>query len=301
MTEEQNLLENLQIQLDELDSLQATFYNPGEIKVEDLASVQGIKDYIAGKTKILPPCLDFTVNLVVEDTKFEMCVSLGHDYPLLEPEIFVRNHRLNRAQHEELNRNIGEFLRDLPKGEPCIFTLISWLQDNATDYIESKIIPTQCQKKNEELVRYWIYSHHIYSKTKRRALIDSANELNVSGFVMPGKPGIICVEGDSCDVATFWQGVKSMNWKKIFCKITESNKEDTKSANFLKFKNFVEIVFDNHGPKFNHMDMGEFNKYLEQHELGYIFKDIFGMEDCGLCDNKSTNFSTLCSINRFDF
>lgn len=40
----------------------------------------------------------------------------------------------------------------------------------------------------------------------------------------------------------------------------------------------MEQVFENHGPKFNHMDMGEFYKYLEEHELGYIFKDIFGVE-----------------------
>lgn len=104
-----NLLENLQIHLDELESLQAMFYNPGEFKIEDIGVFHDIKDYVGGRTKIVPPCLGFTVNLVIEENKFEVCVSLGHEYPSVEPEIFVRNNRLNRAQHVELNKKIGKY------------------------------------------------------------------------------------------------------------------------------------------------------------------------------------------------
>ena len=42
--------------------------------------------------------------------------------------------------------------------------------------------------------RYWIYSHHIYSKIKRRNILDMSREYDVTGFCQPGKPGIICVE-----------------------------------------------------------------------------------------------------------
>ena len=37
-------------------------------------------------------------------------------------------------------------------------------------------------------------SHHIYSKIKRKDLQGLASDLNLTGFVMPGKPGVICVE-----------------------------------------------------------------------------------------------------------
>ncbi|XP_066147268.1 RWD domain-containing protein 2A [Euwallacea fornicatus] len=279
-TRGKNVRENMQVQLDELESLQAMFYNPGEVKLQDIEVFNLIQDYVCGKTMSVPPRLAFTVNVPIDNSKFEMCISLCYEYPFVEPEIVVGNCLLNRKQHVELNKKIGEFLRGLPKGEPCIFTVISWLQDNALDYYKQekpKITPEKCQEV-EEQVRYWIYSHHIYSKTKRKALIDLAKELKISGFVMPGKPGVICVEGDARDVIEWWQTVKSMNWKKIFCKITESNKEDLKGTNFLKFHGFTEQVFENRGPKFNHMDMGEFYKYLEKHNLGYIFKDIFGVE-----------------------
>jgi hypothetical protein len=42
--------------------------------------------------------------------------------------------------------------------------------------------------------RYWIYSHHIYSRAKRRDLQQLALEHRLTGFCHPGKPGVICVE-----------------------------------------------------------------------------------------------------------
>ncbi|KAL1509269.1 hypothetical protein ABEB36_004032 [Hypothenemus hampei] len=279
---ETNLLENLQLQLEELESLQAMFYNPGEIKIEDAGVFFEIKEFVAGKLNVVPPRLGYVVNLLIEGKKFEMCVSLSHDYPFVKPEIFLRSHLLNKVQHVELNKKIGEFLTGLPEGEPCIFTIISWLQDNAHDYCTLEKLENSNESYQEQddkvLARYWIYSHHIYSKTKRKALTELAHQLNINGFVLPGKPGIICVEGNACDVNEWWQTVKSMNWKRIFCKVTESNKEETKSTNFLKFHGFVEKVFENHGPKYNHMNMGEFFKYLDEHQLAYIFKDLFGVE-----------------------
>lgn len=39
------------------------------------------------------------------------------------------------------------------------------------------------------LSRLWIVSHHIYSKKKRKTIIDGAKSMNLRGFMKPGKPG----------------------------------------------------------------------------------------------------------------
>jgi len=44
--------------------------------------------------------------------------------------------------------------------------------------------------------RMWLYSHHIYSKYKRKDILNWATELKLHGFSMCGKPGIICLEGE---------------------------------------------------------------------------------------------------------
>ena len=53
--------------------------------------------------------------------------------------------------------------------EPCLIAIVSWLQENALGYFDEE---EQFQTEEEDescqpgckLTRYWIYSHHIYSK-----------------------------------------------------------------------------------------------------------------------------------------
>ncbi|XP_050515288.1 RWD domain-containing protein 2A [Diabrotica virgifera virgifera] len=272
------LKSNLEIQLSELEILESLLYNPGELKVEDICTLSDIRDYVNDKTTISPPYLDITVNIIQDNAKFELCITLPHEYPNVEPELFVRNHKFDRHQHVKINKDLCDFMACQEKGEPCIFSAISWIKDNAEEYI--RVEQEQPQKKDvrdEKFVRHWIYSHHIYSKTKRRELVELANQLELTGFCMPGKPGIICIEGAAADVQECWQAIKSMSWKKIFCKVIEDDKEE-EGRKFLKFDKFEEVVFQNNGIKYNHMDMGELHHYLEDHSVGYIFKDLFGVE-----------------------
>lgn len=191
-TDVTRIRENLQTQLSELESLQSVFYNPGEIKVEDPCVLYDIKNFVSNNSPHLPQYLDLVITLTIENLKFQLCVSLPHDYPHTEPEIFVRNHKLNRTQHVNLNKDLLEYVTSLEKGEPCIFSAITWLQDNAFEYVDVKEDASQGScKKNEKYVRYWIYSHHIYSKTKRKEIVDLAHQLHIRGFSMPGKLKIL--------------------------------------------------------------------------------------------------------------
>lgn len=179
--------ENLETQLSELESLQSVFYNPGEIKVEDPCLLNEIKNFISSNSIHLPQYLDLVINLNIENLKFQLCITLPHDYPHAEPEIFIRHHKLNKNQHFKLNKDLLEFVSGLEKGEPCIFSAVSWLQDNAHSYIDTKEENSQENSKTNEIyVRYWIYSHHIYSKTKRKEIVDLAHQLHIRGFCMPG-------------------------------------------------------------------------------------------------------------------
>lgn len=276
----QNIRNNLETQLSELESLESMFCNPGELRVDDVEALTLIKEFVEKSTDEIPPNLDLIITLLIEDVKFELYVNLSYDYPNVTPKLFVRNHKLNRIQHTDINKNLNEFITAMERGEPCIFSAISWLQDNANNYLDVLVAPTgedSNNSKNKKLVRYWIYSHHIYSKTKRREIIDLANHLKLSGFTLPGRPGIICIEGAHSDCEEWWQIIKLMNWKKIYCKIIEED-TDGLEEQFRKFQGFSEVVFRNTGVKCTHMDMGELLRYLEEHQVSYIFNEIFGLE-----------------------
>lgn len=270
----EKLMENLSMQISEIEMLLSIFCNPGEIRIEDPKAFDKIRSYVEETTNLIPPYVDITVNIAVDDTKFELCVNLPHEYPQIVPDLFVRNHKLDRNQHRTLNQLLTNYVDSLSRDEPCLFSAITWIQDNGHNF---KVTETEVkiERKSEELIRYWIYSHHIYSKFKRREIFNLANTLKLTGFCLPGKPGIICVEGNINDCNEWWLTIKGMNWKRIFCKITEECQDE---SNFLKFKDFQEIAFQINGNRYNHMDMGELNRFLKEHDCARIFKELFGVE-----------------------
>ena len=48
--------------------------------------------------------------------------------------------------------------------------------------------------------------------------------------------------------------------------------------NFRKFDKFEEIGFVKGDTRDYHMDMGEFFKYLQNHNCEYMFKELFGID-----------------------
>ena len=83
------------------------------------------------------------------------------------------------------------------EGEAVLVAVVSWLQDQGETLLAPGIeekTDIQAIAGPRKMLRYWIYSHHIYSKVKRKDLQGLASDLRLSGFVLPGKPGVICVE-----------------------------------------------------------------------------------------------------------
>ena len=117
----------------------------------------------------------------------------------------------------------------------------------------------------EILSRYELWLHPILrdysSKTKRKNILDLAKENGLTGFCMPGKPGIVCLEGilDVCN--DVWSIIKQWNWKKINVKFQEDPSPNQEKKEFFKFEKFEEIGFVKGDTRDYHMDMGEFFKY----------------------------------------
>ena len=75
--------------------------------------------------------------------------------------------------------------------------VVSWMQEQgetllAPDFEEKADV--QAIAGPQKMLRFWVYSHHIYSKVKRKDLQGLASDLRLTGFVLPGKPGVMCVE-----------------------------------------------------------------------------------------------------------
>lgn len=204
-------------------------------------------------------------------------------YPHTHPEVYASANELTRHSQDELNTDLQAFIKTLPLGEACLLSVLEWTRDNAADYF-----PIPCTNKSEpelnvdtssnsHFCRMWLYMHHIYSKTKRRNILSLASELELSGFCLPGKPGVVCVEGTVRNTSEFYNTLRRWNWKSIACRKREVEPSADVGAS-RKVQGFEELSLDVHGHRQKHMDMGQFLTYLRAHALEYMFKELFGVE-----------------------
>jgi uncharacterized protein (TIGR00251 family) len=69
--------------------------------------------------------------------------------------------------------------------------------------------------------RELILFHHIYSSTKRRAILDAARSLHLTGAVKSGKPGFVVVEGEQENVREWIAQIKQLSWQRMTCKLSQ--------------------------------------------------------------------------------
>lgn len=117
--------------------------------------------------------------------------------------------RLSRARQTQLHSDLNAYLAANCRGDACVLAAVDWVKDNVQLLLDRSLSAAPAPKKEsgpsqEAFSRLWIYSHHIYNKTKRKNILDWAKELGLSGFSMPGKPGIVCVEGLQAACEEFW-------------------------------------------------------------------------------------------------
>lgn len=269
-------------QLSEIELLTCMYPNKEDICFTDNNVLRDIKHFIDNETLFKPNHLDFTLILCIVDIKLEVSINLPSFYPEEEPDIYIRCNQLNRQQETALNADLSDYIKDNHSKEPCLYTAISWLQENVEKYHIKVPPPTTSavatkHKGEDKFSRLWIYSHHIYNKKKREEIVKMAKEYNLTGFCLPGKPGIICVEGTESDCFEWWKIIKSMSWKKIALRKSEIF-ELSDQIKEKRFKNFEELHFPNPSSKrTNHADMSEFSKYMEQFGLSQTFNDFFGL------------------------
>lgn len=309
-------------QLEELEIISSIFCGPRELVIDDPGIIVDMHSFIGGQASYLNRKLDYRiqVNLTGLKKRMEVFVELPHYYPALElPTVTVSYPNITTSQHNSLKALVEEALQSLQKsGETFLFTFISWIQDDEkvrkvllnTDAATGKFLkinPPATASKESKPERLWIYSHHIKSKRKRASIIENARRLQLTGFSLPGKPGIICVEGHQSDTQEFWRIIKAMHWQRIQLRLEETGESIEELATFRRFHKFEEearfVVANGNADIDNddddedetdneqnnnkqgedngavlRLNMGTFRAYLEQHHCVDVMASLFGFK-----------------------
>lgn len=284
-------------QCDEVEMLQSIFCNPGEMKIADHSILTDMFDYLDEKGASLIQKLDYTIKIPIPNVgqSLELQFEFPHTYPTLEqPCITVRTtlHVPNKLHIEnEIKRRIYEYIGgdEIDRSSVYVYPIVVWLQDNIEKIIASAAKPTPAQKQSPEhenndasieMERLWIYSHHLKSTQKRQDILKLSKELDLSGFSKPGKPGIICVEGAKENTQEFWKIIRQWAWQRITIRISETkSKPPSKCNQFRRFNQFRETLYgDDESESVAPINMSEFMKFLENHNCGYVKKELFQLE-----------------------
>ncbi|XP_061400194.1 RWD domain-containing protein 2A-like [Musca vetustissima] len=282
-------------QLEEVDMLSSIYCSPGEMHIFDPGVISDFNEFLENPTTenvmlCIKAHLDYSIKLQCgrPNEKLEVRIELPHMYPLLENAIvIVHTPLLTKNKEIYLKKELEIYIESMDKSETYIYQVLSWLQDNIDDLIQRKAsdfeVMTTTTNQEDELLdfeRLWIYSHHIKSKTKRQEIVKEARNLELTGFSRPGKPGIICVEGTKENTQEFWRTIRAYGWQKIsLCKIESARKTKDKLDKLRRFEGFKEQLFcDDIENSDGVMNMALFLKYLENHNSGYMKKELFGLE-----------------------
>lgn len=202
------------------------------------------------------------------------------------PEVYVRSNGLTRQGQDDLNTDLQDYMKgSIPHGEVCVLSIVEWIRDNTSSYLPVTNTPDSRDSvpptSGGTFCRMWLYMHHIYNKTKRRDILYYAHELGLTGFCLPGKPGVVCVEGEERQTKEFYDTLRRWNWKSITCRKRELTCDVGDIDAHRKVAGFQELFFDIHGTRQNHVDMGQFLEYLRAHQMEYMFKELFGVDGHG--------------------
>ena len=185
----EKILQNLEMQLAEIELLQS-MYSAEEFKFHNALIVEEIKNWIKNPIDELPNAISFVLKL----DKFQACVSFPHAYPGdICAEVQIHSD-IKRDSKSKLNKDLEIFMNSIYVPDCAIVTeVISWLQNNMEKYFAQNQQKEHSDDGKKEVHqsavvagRLWLYSHHIYSKTKRKNILDLSRDHKLSGFCMPG-------------------------------------------------------------------------------------------------------------------
>uniref|UniRef100_A0A6A7G6W0 RWD domain-containing protein 2A n=1 Tax=Hirondellea gigas TaxID=1518452 RepID=A0A6A7G6W0_9CRUS len=288
--------EAAELQLMELEMIQSMYPDAKDVVIENPDSVVERQCCAQNSTPVVSR-LDYSINLTIDQVSVSLFVSQPSLYPFVACECVVRCNQLSKAQLQLMNADLHRELSRQEDGDLCVGVLLAWLTENTPHHYQpssagppdegSASSSNACatNSKKNSFCRMWIYSHHIYSKTKRKDLLELSVEYDLSGFMLPGKPGLICVEGIWANIETWWSIVRSWNWQKILCKRQETkalkNDELSDISSLRRFGKFKELgTADDIRVKSGgfHVDMGDLYRYLKKNSSEYMFKEYFGVE-----------------------
>ncbi|RHZ46018.1 DUF1115 domain protein [Aspergillus thermomutatus] len=275
----------MESQLSTIDLLTAMFPSPGEIEIPVSTNqcIEKLRNWCEKpsavpcgipSTLLLAVCLPIAggekaiqVNISIpvkcDDSKIEQPPSLG--YSLRQPDW------MSKAE-------LATLAAAMPPDD--VFEAFEYVQDEALRFLEAHRISKSetTTSSSGPIVRVWFYFPSLSTREKRNDLVNHARDYSLTGFVLAGKPGVLCVEGMSADIDAYMSFIKTHSWGDIPShqkKVSERYRE-TKDVQrvFSGMEEITDSLGERSGHRVNRGDMQALQTWLQARGLHEAFDKV---------------------------
>lgn len=165
-----------------------------------------------------------------------------------------------------------------------VFEALEYIQAEALRFLEAQLKSSVSSQKtargssSEPIVRVWFYFPSLSTRTKRDDLVDNASGYALTGFVLAGKPGVLCLEGGSADIDAYMSFIKTHSWgdipshqKKVSEKFRET--EGVQRA-FSGMEEITDSLGERSGKRAKRGDMQALGAWLDVRGLREAFGQV---------------------------
>jgi hypothetical protein len=290
--------QHMEAQLSIIELLIGMFPEPGELDIppETLRWTKTLSDWCSESQShkspaAIPPELSLALNLTVGE---DSSVGTRHillnisvptrcaDIDALEPPplryFFRQPDWLSKAQ-------VLEFSSSIPQND--IFEAIEWVREEAPERLMTRLEEATigAEVSNDILVRVWFYFPSLSTREKRDDIVNFAPAYHLTGFVLAGKPGVLCLEGTTGNIDAYMKFIKTHSWgdipshqKKVSERYRESRLADGDTLGIQRVFDGMEeitgVLGDRGGARANRGDMKALEIWLKDKGLGEAFEKV---------------------------
>ncbi|KAH6664356.1 hypothetical protein F5X68DRAFT_217751 [Plectosphaerella plurivora] len=220
-----------------------------------------------------------------EQKKLQLDISVPFSWSVDEAQEEVPRPRVRIRQPHWLSRaSTFHLSSQVPQDSDDLFSTIQSIQEAAVQHLEeakaleAEQAETHDSESGGPLVRVWFYFPSISTRSKRDDFIINAPLYQLTGFLCAGKPGLLCLEGNSQKIDDYMKFIKTESWGDIPAhhkKVSERHREkDIQSRVFPDMQEITDSVGERRGQRANRGDMKAMEGWLVERGLGDAFAKV---------------------------
>jgi hypothetical protein len=286
------------LQLGQIDLLMAMYASDDAISLDASSSdlLETLRDWCESDEDIVPKfaetCISLLLNLDVSDSDeslsdetktLQLHLSVPLSYEIGEIEVTEPPPVKTRIQQPSWmsKGDVARLTTELPDED--ILTVIEHVKEAASEHLaglKQTSATNGVLNADTSIVRVWFYFPSISTRAKRDDLVQYAPSYGLTGFLLAGKPGILCLEGGSSAIDDFMKFIKTESWGDIpsqHKKVSERYRETGADVRrvFDDMQEITGLVGERRGERANRSDMKALEAWLNESGLGEAFGKVF--------------------------